>query len=169
MDTTLIYTPNAAVIKKYSAQIWSHHDLSKGRVLGIGFNTTVYPTSGADVQTNAVMTELEQYLGQYRFAYRLTATNVNIPSAPSQILFSHLFTSAYYYNDKSNVSITLATGRELENNGTPTPPVSQINAISIRQVHHFNNSWQSVVGLNWHRQGDLYIRSGISMGVAYGY
>lgn len=169
IDTTLAFTPDAVIIKKHSAQIWSHRSLAEGLGYGIGLNFAAYPTSGADVRTGALMGEVEKYISDFRFAYRLTGTNVNIPGVPAQTLFSHMFTSAYYYADNSNLSITLASGSELENDGSVNPPVSQISAFSIRQVHQFKNQWQSIIGLNWHRQGSLYIRSGISIGFTYDY
>lgn len=167
IDTTLIYTPNAKIIKNYSAQIWSRHNYSRGWVLGIGLNYAVYPTDTDDVRTGAVLAEAEKYISQFRFAYKLISTNARLPGASSQTLFSHTFASSYYYSEKSSLSFTLASGREVENDGSSSPPISQIHAVSMKHVHYFSESWQSVVGLNWHRQGNLYVRSGFTIGFTY--
>lgn len=169
IDTTLVLAPNPAFFKKQLLQIWSRHSYEQGLGLSIGLNGSVYPTSTVDIRSYALMAEVEKYIGNYRYAYKLSLTDVILPLSGSQILFSHAFTESYYYGDRSNVTFTLATGVEVENDGSSTPPLSRVNAISIKQTHYYKNHLNSVFGLNWHQQGNYYIRSGISLGISYEY
>ena len=133
--------------------------LGDGWVLSAGGKRTRYTESEVD----AVWTQVEKYVGNWRFAYNLQV------SRPEGVGWSpaHRVTGSWYRGDLTFVTLIASTGREVEN----IPPAGLVQS----DVHSFaalggleiTKQWGLVLELAYTKQGDLYTRRTARLGTRF--
>ena len=81
---------------------------------------------------------------------------------------SYAVQGAWYYGDRDSVSLTLATGREA-NNVAGGVALGQVRSAGFGGRHMLSQAWSANYGASYTKQADLYIRKGLSVGLAYSY
>ena len=74
-----------------------------------------------------------------------------------------------YYGERNQVGLAVTSGQELEYNGTPNPPISDIRALILKGRHWFTPKWAITYDLHVHEQGTIYTRNGYRIGLRYRY
>lgn len=105
----------------------------------------------------------ERYLGNERFAYTLFAGG---PDGAATVSSHHLQWN-HYYGDRDWIGISIAAGRESEHGGAGRFITSRVTNATLAGRHQFARGW----GLSWEagrqRQGDLYTRGGLRLGLRH--
>lgn len=76
--------------------------------------------------------------------------------------------ASYYYGERSSAGLILASGKEAASIG-PTVAITSVDAIALVGRHWFNRHWGINGGFSRTRQGDLYSRNGINLGLQYAF
>lgn len=148
-------------VGKFSLMGEGERNLGKGFVGHVGARYTVYDA----VKATSLYGLTEKYWGSNRVAYTLYVTTLtNAGTAPT-----HRFQYTRYFGEKLNsLGATFSAGREHENLG-PGIGILRSQTWSVAGSARY---WLSKkVGVNFdgliHRQGDLYYRRGLNVGVRY--
>jgi YaiO family outer membrane protein len=104
---------------------------------------------------------LERYFKQYRAAYTLYVAHLNGKGTSA----SHLIQGNYYYGERNSFGLGVAFGNEIESLGAAGLVQSEVRDISVNGRHWMNQKWGFSYAGWWHRQGDLYTRSGGQIGL----
>ncbi len=127
-----------------------------------GWRHSQYTFAYADL---AVVTA-ERYWGSYRGAYTLYEGRVQGAGAAP----SHKVLLAYYYADRSNVTLTLAQGRQAESLGPALGVLLvDVTTVSLSGRHWLNSAWGVTYEALTEHQGNLYSRKGIRLGLRYAF
>jgi YaiO family outer membrane protein len=114
-----------------------------------------------DVRVNQGLLMLEHYFSSYSWlaAWR-----------PSRAFgtTAHAFElrGSYYYADKSSITLLLADGKEAAAIGTDVV-LTSVSSVTLLGHHWFDRNWALNYSIGHTRQGDLYTRDGVSVGVQY--
>ena len=121
--------------------------------------------SYTDVGATIYSLMLDRYVGNYRFAYRVSAANL---SNVAGLALTHDLRGTRYYGARgdSSVGLDLTAGRDVENLGTSVL-VSPVRGASISGVHWFAREWALDWNLETQSLNGLYSRSGGSLGLRY--
>jgi YaiO family outer membrane protein len=130
------------------APAWLVH----GGARSIGYN---------DVRVNQGLLMLEHYLSNFSW---LAAWRPSRAFGTTANAFE--LRGSYYYGDKSSITLLLADGKEAAAIGTDVT-LTSVHAIALIGHHWFNSNWALNYSLGHTRQGDLYTRDGVSLGVQY--
>jgi YaiO family outer membrane protein len=152
-------SPTHRILPTWSALAQIERQLGKGWVGSAGIRRTVYNT--AQVNTGAFT--LERYFSHYRAAYTVYVSGLEGAgaSASHRVQFNH-----YYGEQSSTFGVSIAAGRELENLGTRilrTP----VQSFSLQGRHWVNSHWGMNYDATLHRQGEIYMRKGFSVGLRH--
>lgn len=145
------------VLPRHSVFVQLDRRLEHGWGVQAGYRRREYTANGADLVVGTV----ERYFSAYRAAYSVYL------GRPDGAGFSpsHRLQLGYYYSDHSFVAVSIAAGREVEN----VPPSgllsSRVNAFSLSGRHEFAPGWAISYQLYRKRQGDLYTRRGLALGI----
>lgn len=158
MDGNL--SPTHEVLARYGLGGQVQKILPYGLVAGVGFRHNEYTLSAANVRTF----QLERYWGDFRGAYTLySGKPEGGGSAPA-----HRFQFGYYYGDANSLGLAFTTGREVENIGPPKGLLAtDVRSWSLAGRHWFARDWAMTYEALTHRQGDLYRREGLRLGLRY--
>jgi len=170
LDANLAFTPGAQVIRKQAIEFWSRHAMSQGWGIAAGISVTAYPSDNTnDISSQTLMAEVEKYHRNFRFSYRLVNTHIVVPGVTQRNLLTHVISAALYHTDRDVVSVFASSGSELENNGTSNPPISEVQSLSLDLRYGLSRAWTLLGTLGTQRQGELYIRQNINLGLRYVY
>lgn len=124
-----------------------------------GARTTRYD----DVRVNQGVLMLEHYFSSYSWLLGWRPTRAFDTTA-------HVIEArgTYYYGDKSSVTLLASDGKEASSIGTDVV-LTKVNAVALIGHHWLNNRWAINYAASYTRQGDLYERSGIDIGVQYNF
>jgi YaiO family outer membrane protein len=153
-------SPTHEVLPHYTLGAQIQKLLPYGWIAGVGFRHNEYTRSASNVRTFS----LERYWGDFRGAYTLfSGKPEGGGSAPA-----HRFQFSYYYGNVSSVGIAYTTGREVENVGPPTGLLTtDVRSWTLSGRHWFARDWAVTYEALAHRQGDLYRREGLRLGLRY--
>ncbi|WP_445157334.1 YaiO family outer membrane beta-barrel protein [Halomonas sp. E14] len=144
-----------------------HADLRVQRVLGGGYvgSASLRRTRYAGSQVDRLALGMERYWGNWRGAYTLNVSDVDVAGTP----VGHAVALDYYYGERSSVGVRGALGREEE--GLPGGEVATTDVASAALLgrHWFEENWALSWELGAIRQGDLYDRFGVQLGVRYAF
>ncbi len=121
-----------------------------------GLRSTSY--DNASVKQGLVM--LEHYTGPWRLvaSWRpVRAFGNTVHGVGAQ--------AAWYYGDKDFVGVSVNSGRETATTGTGVS-VSSVRSYGLNGRHQFDPQWSLQYGLARSRQGSLYTRTGLTIGMA---
>ncbi|TCS71498.1 YaiO family outer membrane protein [Sulfuritortus calidifontis] len=159
-DWTLVlegnFSPTHEVLAKWSAFAQVQRTLPDGWGAHLGLRRTEYTH---DTTSTANLT-LERYWSNYRAGYTFYSSYLEGSGSSS----AHRLQFDYYYGEHSRVGLYAATGRELENQGT-TVLASDVYSLGLVGRHWLNPDWAIIYELSSQRQGDLYTRNGIKLGL----
>lgn len=159
--TEVMFSPTHKYVGKFSIMGEVERPLGKGFVGHVGTRFTNYDT----VKATSVYGMVEKYWGDNRAAYTAYLTNLsNAGNAPTH----RVQYTRYFGEDLNSVSATVAWGREHENLG-PQLGILRNNTWSVGVSGRY---WLTKkIGLNMdglvHRQGNLYYRRGINVGLRF--
>lgn len=142
----------------------------------LGFNTHVgLPFAGqwvanlayrrseyTDTTVSSIITSVERYVADFRFAYAVTQSRLHGASS----FASHTLTSNWYYRDNASIGITISTGKEAESLGNGQVLESDVSGLSLSGRYRFNDRYSLQWWLGTHEQGNFYRRQSVGMAVS---
>jgi len=135
--------------------------LGAGWGVQLGLKRSEFATEYADLR---ILTA-ERYFGDHRIAYTFYSGRLEQGgSAPS-----HRVQWSYYFADRSSAGISAASGREIESVGPGTLVSTDVRNLTLFARYGFHRNWALSADASSHRQGDLYRRHGIRLGLRYGF
>jgi len=105
----------------------------------------------------------EHYWSDFRVAY--TYRHINVLNAATGV--NHNIQGNYYYSPVDMIGISAATGKDVEFDGTPNPPISDVRTYSLYGYHMFLPRWSLIYSVFYHHQGDFYNRNGFVLGIKF--
>ena len=105
----------------------------------------------------------EVYWSRYRFAwtYRLIDVDNAGTGHNQRAVLSRSYGAA------STVSLSLATGKDVEYDGSATPPVSDVSTVSLYGRHALQADMDFTWSVLHHKQGSFYNRNGFVLGAQF--
>lgn len=154
-------SPTHKYVGKFSVILEGERILGRGFVGHVGGRYTSYDT----VKATTVYGLTEKYWGNNRAAYTLYITNLtNAGTAPTH----RIQYNRYFGENVSSVSTAVAFGREHENLG-PNIGILRSKTWSVSGSARYWLTKNVGVSLDavLHRQGDIYDRRGVNLGIRY--
>jgi YaiO family outer membrane protein len=105
----------------------------------------------------------ERYVGNERFAYTLFAGGPDGGATVS----SHRLQWSHYYGERDWIGISLAGGRETEHDGTGGFLTSRVTNTTLNGRHQLARAWALAWEAGRQRQGELYTRDGLRLGLRH--
>jgi YaiO family outer membrane protein len=152
-------SPSHRVQARWSAFGQLGRELGRGWVAHAGFRHSAYNHTSANLSTLT----LERYWQKYRAAYTLFVSQ----QPRTGVSTSHSVQANYYYRERHSIGVTVAVGRELTNLGPRGLLRTEARGVALTGRHWLHAHWALSYDLNWHQQGDIYIRKGMRVGVRY--
>lgn len=150
----------------------SHHVLPKHALGGVlqyefapawllhgGVRSTSYET----VRVNQAVFILEHYFSSFSWTLGWRPTR-----AFGTLVNGIEVRGSYYYGDRNAVTIILAGGKEAASVPDGVT-LTDVRSIALTGRHWLNQRWAMLYGAAHTRQGDLYSRNGINLGVQYAF
>ncbi len=105
----------------------------------------------------------EYYWSRFRAAYTYRLIDVTNAGTGN----NHRFVINHEYGHSSMFALSLSTGKDVEYDGTVSPPVSDVRIVSLYGRHNIGDD----VTINWsvfkHQQGTFYTRNGLVIGIQF--
>jgi YaiO family outer membrane protein len=153
-------SPTHRVLAKWSALAQIERSFGKGWIGHAGYRRT----DVANSKVNVAKIGVEKYWGLNRAAYSLSINNLENTGTSSSQRIQY---NRYYSDELSTVGISFAAGREIENTGSNSVIQSDIYNITISGKHAFSRRWAAAYGYTFHKQGDIYSRQGLKLGLRF--
>jgi YaiO family outer membrane protein len=119
---------------------------------------------GSDTAELRLLT-VERYVGDHRIAYTFYSGRLEEGgSAPS-----HRVQWSVYLAERSSLGVSAASGREVESVAPGTLVSTDVRNLSVFGRYAFHRDWAASAEASSHRQGDLYRRNGLRLGLRYGF
>ncbi len=159
LNLELSFSPTHQALPQNAFDVSLDHRLADGWGYTLGAQERSY--TGAAVATGSVL--VDRYWKSFRAAYRVTGTRLSTAAGLS-LAQSALLTHYYGSDDASSVTFSVNTGREVDDleNGVH---ISAVTGVTIDGVHWTRGRWAGTWSLYTVRQGSIYTRSGIQLGV----
>ena len=150
------YSPNHQILPITSFFGQVERVFSKGWVGRAALRNSRYQTD----TVNMGIFGAEKYFKAYRGAYSLYVAHLNGKGTA----LSHVFQGNYYYGERSRLGAGFAFGQEIES--VPGGLIrTNVLDVSFTGQHWMTKQWGLSYVAVWHRQGDLYTRSGGQIGL----
>ena len=153
-------SPTHRILPKWSGMAQIERSFGNGWIGQAGYRRTEHNSA----QVNVARIGVEKYWGLNRAAYALSINNLEDTGTSSSHLIQY---NRYYGGESSSIGVSFAAGREIENTGPNTVIQSDIYNISFNGKHAVSRSWAFAYGFTQHRQGDLYSRRGLKLGLRF--
>jgi YaiO family outer membrane protein len=131
--------------------------LGGGWVLGYGLRHLEYSSAPTLVQQGIA----DHYFGPFLVGYTLTHTHVRGGGAG----VAHTGRTAWFYGGGSNVSAGATFGRSAETLAPEDVRLIDLRSMALWGVHWLDGGTGLTWSVGWHRHGDLFERSGVTLGV----
>lgn len=152
------------VLPENYAEIRVESELAKGWVGAAGWRRSAFDAG----MTNVGHLALERYLGNHRIGYTLYAGQPD----GAKLSSSHKLHWAWHYDrghERNWLGVAAVGGRETENTGTGGFLTTPVESLQLSGLHWFNRAW----AINWEigrtRQGDIYTRRGLRLGLRHAF
>ena len=154
-------SPTHRILARHSQLAQLERRFDGGWGVQAGYRRSAYERIGTDLGIISV----DRYFSNFRAAYSLYL------GRPDGAGFgpSHRLQWSYYYADRSSIGISAANGREAENVFPSGVMTSQVRSAAIAGRHEFARSWAITYEWLAHRQGDLYTRRGLGLGLRHAF
>ena len=153
------FASNAEVLPEWSLIAELGRSLPGDRSLGFRARHSSY----ASVDVDLLSATIEQYAAQFRIAYTLTGAE---PTGLGTS-FSHALRIAHDYGDASHVTFAIGYGEEAETIAPGVVQVTRNRNIGFNGVHWRDSAWGFSWEAGWYKQGDLYDRVRVSLGLEH--
>ncbi len=162
-ETELAQSPTSQVLPhwRWRARLWLLD--AAGWNLAGGVGRTLYSTGGTTSGSSMAEVQVERYVGAFRGAWLGSMNRLDVGGTS----LSQQWRLNWYPTDTTNIGLVLAFGRELENVPGVGVIASQVRAGAITTSWPLAPGWAASVALSDHRQGDLYSRTGVRLGVRH--
>lgn len=118
-----------------------------------------------DTHARVLSGVLERYFGGYRAFYGVYNGR---PAGGGSASAHRLGLDRYYGGERSRIGAAVTFGREVENVGPPTGVItSDVRALAVLGRHRFAPGWALTWEAGTHKQGDLYRRTGVRLGLRH--
>lgn len=153
------FSPTHAILPQNEISASLEHRLALGWGYSLGLDRRAY--SSLDVRGESLL--IDRYWHNFRAAYKLTGVQLSNVAGSS---FTHtlLFTHAYSADGLSQITFSVNAGRDAESVGTGVL-VSSVAGASLSGTQWFQPSWAVIWSIATTRQGTLYSRSGVQIGI----
>ncbi len=131
--------------------------------VALGAGRTLHSNPGLTQGSTLAQAQAERYLGAWRFAWTGAATRLDGAGVSS----AHSWRLDWYPNDALSIGTLLAFGRELENIPGRGVVSSSVRGAALKANYAWTANWSLSAEASAHRQGDLYERNGLRIGVRY--
>ena len=162
-ETELAQSETARVVPhwRWRGRMWLLD--AAGWNLAAGAGRTLYRSVGATSGSSVAEFQVERYVGAFRAAWLGSVTRLDAggTSAAQQWRLN------WYPTDTGSLGVVLAFGRELENVPGLGVVASRVRAGAITAAWQLAPRWQMNVAVSDHRQGDLYRRTGLRLGLRH--
>ncbi len=153
------YSPTHKVLANRMLDTNISKSFSNGTSLHAGLSNARYnETSSQQIHLGG-----EHYWSDFRVAY--TYRHINVLNAGTGV--NHNIQGNYYYSPVDMIGISAATGKDVEFDGTPNPPISDVRTYSLYGYHMFQPRWSLIYSVFYHHQGDFYNRNGFVLGIKF--
>lgn len=143
------------ILARHALGATVQYEFAKGWLVHAGGRTSSYN----DVHVNQSLLMLERYVGDYSFSGAWRAARAFGATAHSGELRAN-----YFYNERSAIGLSFASGKEAANIAGTTR-LSSVNSAALIGRHWFDQRWAVTYALAHTRQGDFYIRNGANLGL----
>ena len=149
--------PGADVLPQWSAWAELQRSLGGGWGLRSGFRHAEY----SDSRYELLNLGAERYWGNWQAAYTLY---IGWPEGADTSV-SHLARLDRYYGERNHIGVMAGVGEESESVGQDRLLTSNTRTLGLGGRHWMNPDWALSWDLMWHRQGSVYNRGGIRVGL----
>ncbi len=153
-------SPTHRVLPKWSVLAQAERSFNKSLILKGGIRHTKFNTTSANIFKG----EVEKYFGSNRVVYGFSLNALEKVPASS----SHRFQYTRYYGENVNsVNFSVSFGREIESLGELGILQSNVQNFTASGKHWVKRNIGVTYGLTLHKQGNLYSRRGLNVGIRY--
>lgn len=152
-------SPTHRVIAKNAIGGELQYEFVRAWLLHAGGRTTRYN----DVTVNSAIIGIEHYFSNFSWVTTWHSSRVFGTTANSGELRGN-----YYYGDKSSIGLIMAAGDEAANTGGAVT-ITRVRALALVGRHWFDPRWSVNYGIGHTRQGNLYNRDSINLGIQYAF
>jgi YaiO family outer membrane protein len=153
------YSPTHKVLANRMLDTNLSKSFKNGTTLSAGLSNARY----SETSSQQVHLAGEYYWSEFRLAY--TYRHINVLNAGTGV--NHNIQGNYYYSPVDMLGVSVATGKDVEFDGTANPPISDVRTYSIYGYHMFKPRWSLIYSLFNHHQGDFYNRNGFVLGIKF--
>lgn len=150
-------SPNHEVLPQVALYGQLKRNLGAGWLAHAGLSYRHYSADTVNIGIFGVT----RYFSKYRAAYTFYLAHLNGKGNSG----SHSFQGNYYYDERNTVGLSVSFGSEIENLGHDRLLVTDVQEISLNGRQWMNQRWGFSYVMWWHRQGELYTRSGGQVGL----
>jgi YaiO family outer membrane protein len=151
--------PGADILPQWSAMAGVRRALPMNWGIEVSYRHSEYALTYGDVMALGV----ERYWRAYRFSYSLQRGKAEGAKAT----LSHVIRADYYYGDYDYLGFIVANGEEAESVGLNQLLVSDIETYGLMGQHWLTDTWAIAWAADHHKQGRVYTRRGIYVGVKH--
>ncbi len=149
-------SPTHEVLPHFSVLGQLQKDLAYGWNVQVGLRHNEYTALSTDVANVTA----ERYWGSFRGAYSLYLGRLDGETAASHVVqFDH------YYGDRNSIGVLIAEGREVADRGPTGVLITDVRSFALRGRHWITPRWAISYEAVHHKQGDLYRRQGVRVGL----
>lgn len=150
-------SPTSRVLPKWSGMAGVERSFGDGWIGKASFRRTEREAA----KVNATSFGVDKYWGKNLASYSFSLNNLEgTGTSPSQRARYSRF-----YNGDSSINVGFAFGDEVEQIDSNTVLKSSIKNVSLHGTHRFSPSFSLNYGLGFHRQGSIYDRRRVSIGL----
>jgi YaiO family outer membrane protein len=149
--------PSANVLPEWTASAELQRSLAGSWGLRGGFRHAEYSDSRYELMNLGA----ERYWGNWQAAYTLY---IGWPESAGTSI-SHLGRLDRYYGARNRIGLLAGFGEESESVGQDRLLTSNTRTLGLTGRHWMNPDWAVSWDVIWHRQGDVYNRGGVRVGL----
>ena len=146
---------------RLSSRLW-RQDVG-GWNLALGGGRTVYRSAGSRQGSAVVELQAERYVGDFRLVWAGSMNRLDGGGSAG----AHLWRMNWYPNDRWTLGTLLAFGRELENLPGTGLVATRVRGAAFSARWSMTPVWALSAELSTQRQGDLFERHGLRLGLRY--
>lgn len=145
------------VLARHAVGTSLQYEFVRTWLLHAGARTTKYNSE----QVNQALLMFENYFSSFSWAMGwrpVRAFNTWVHSGELR--------ASHYYGDNSSIGLIIAAGKEAENIGSSVT-LTNLRSTVVVGRHRLNRAWTLNYSAGHTRQGDFYIRNGLTLGLQY--
>ena len=153
------FSPTHRVLARNTLGASAQYEFAPASLAHAALRTTAYDSA----RINQAVLGLERYVSNFSWAALWRPSRAFGTTAHSGEL-----RGTCYYSDRNSVGLIAAAGQEASNTGT-TVVLTHVSSIALTGKHWLGSHWALHYAASHTRQGNLYNRNGINLGVQYAF